>query len=348
MPDGSDNSRNPRLQTYFSWNIEDVKWWTKHYRTEIAASTASVLATGVTYPLDSTKTRMQVHKYDSILDCIRKTYLQERLAGFWRGAFAPLVSITVVRTVSFSVYQRSKYLYDGWMHRSTGVSPLMIANTKGATPNLATVICFGAAGATAGVATTAIACPFELIKLSAQTSYINAQKKTSSSLDEPLKRSYQNLNTLETARKVIHDRGFRGLYSGFHLHLLRDSIGTGVYFMAYESAKQYLANARGNSPTTPTAVVIAGGLCGLVSWAVIYPIDTTKSQYQQNCLTSHKDRTVVPKIQYGNQSMYRGLTVSMSRSCILNAIFFSLFEYTKKGINRLEINEELLSRHPSK
>ncbi|KAF2809343.1 mitochondrial carrier [Mytilinidion resinicola] len=348
MPDGSNGNRNPALRTYFSWNIEDAKWWTKHYRTEIAASTASMLATGVTYPLDSTKTRMQVSTYNSVRDCIRKTYQKEGLSGFWRGAFAPLVSITVVRTVSFSVYQRSKYLYDGWMHRSVGVSPLMIANTKGATPNLATVICFGAAGATAGVAITAIACPFELIKLSAQTAIINANKKSSSSLDEPLRGSYQGLGTFRTARKLVHDRGFKGLYSGFHLHLLRDSIGTGVYFMAYESAKQFLANARGNSPTTPTAVVIAGGLCGLVSWAVIYPIDTTKSQYQRNCLTSHKDRTVVPKIQYGRMSMYQGLTVSMTRSCILNAIFFSLFEYTKKGINRLEVNEELLSRRPSK
>lgn len=40
-----------------------------------------------------------------------------------------------------------------------------------------------------------------------------------------------------------------------------------------------------------------------------------------------------------------GIGVSMSRSCVVNAIFFSAFEYTKKRINRLEYDEELLRTH---
>jgi hypothetical protein len=105
---------------------------------------------------------------------------------------------------------------------------------------------------------------------------------------------------------------------------VRDTIGTGIYFVTYESAKQMLANARGNSPTTPLAVVIAGGLCGLVSWACvseglyvsctehspdilqIFPIDTAKSIYQRNCLTSGRDKATRPKIQFFNARMYRG------------------------------------------
>lgn len=43
-----------------------------------------------------------------------------------------------------------------------------------------------------------------------------------------------------------------------------------MYFMAYESVKQLLATARGNSPTSPLAVMTAGGLCGLVSWAAVW------------------------------------------------------------------------------
>lgn len=34
--------------------------------------------------------------------------------------------------------------------------------------------------------------------------------------------------------------------------------------------------------------------------------------------------------------MYRGLGVSMSRSCVVNAIFFSSFEFIKKHINTLD------------
>lgn len=74
------------------------------------------------------------------------------------GVWSPLLSITLVRTVSFSIYQRSKYAIDDWIYQATGSSPLVIANTKGAYPTLSTVACFGLAGAGAGASITAIAC----------------------------------------------------------------------------------------------------------------------------------------------------------------------------------------------
>lgn len=52
-------------------------------------------------------------------------------------------------------------------------------------------------------------------------------------------------------------------------YAVRDTIGTALYFTTYESAKQFIANARGNEPTSPSAVIVAGGLCGLVSWACV-------------------------------------------------------------------------------
>jgi solute carrier family 25 carnitine/acylcarnitine transporter 20/29 len=74
------------------------------------------------------------------------------------GVWSPLLSITLVRTVSFSIYQRSKYALDDWIYQATGSSPLVIANTQGAMPTLSTIACFGLAGAGAGASITAIAC----------------------------------------------------------------------------------------------------------------------------------------------------------------------------------------------
>jgi hypothetical protein len=122
--------------------------------------------------------------------------------------------------------------------------------------------------------------------------------------------------------------------------LVRDTLGTAIYFMTYESSKQLLTTYRGDrSPTNPFAVVFAGGFCGIASWALIYPIDSAKSIYQRNCLTSYKDAEdgiKAPKIQFFNKRMYRGLGVSMGRSCVVNSIFFSSFEFIKKQINALE------------
>ncbi|KAF1970512.1 mitochondrial carrier [Bimuria novae-zelandiae CBS 107.79] len=324
---------------------EQAKRWTKRYRTEVAASSSSLLSTFVAYPLDSVKTRLQAYQFKSFTDCILHTYKTEGLHGFYRGVWSPLASITLVRTVSFSIYQRSKYAIDDWIYRATGSSPLAIANTRDALPTLSTITCFGLSGATAGAAITAIACPFELTKLSAQISVLMADRKDGGGTNDAVRKSYQNLGTFRTAQNLVRHRGWAGLYSGFHLHLLRDTIGTGIYFVTYESVKQILANGRGSSPTSPLAVVIAGGMCGLVSWACIFPIDTAKSIYQRNCLVGGREKAERPKIHFFHARMYRGLGVSMGRSCVVNAIFFTAFEFTKKRINRLTFDEELLREH---
>jgi hypothetical protein len=109
--------------------------------------------------------------------------------------------------------------------------------------------------------------------------------------------------------------------------------------MTYESSKQLLTTSRGSqSPTNPFAVAVAGGLCGVASWALIYPIDSAKSIYQRNCLASCKGVKAkkAPKIEFFNKTMYRGLGVSMGRSCVVNSMFFSAFESIKKQINALE------------
>ena len=62
--------------------------------------------------------------------------------------------------------------------------------------------------------------PFELTKLSAQISVLMATSKTSS-VDDPVKQSYQQKGAFKTARNIVLHRGVAGLYSGFHLHLCK-------------------------------------------------------------------------------------------------------------------------------
>ena len=101
---------------------------------------------------------MQTYKYDNFIDCVKHTYQTEKLRGFFRGVTAPMASVTLVRTISFSVYQMSKYRYAAWIKHNFGMDPLVHANKLGAYPNLSTLACFGAAGATAGSIITVVAC----------------------------------------------------------------------------------------------------------------------------------------------------------------------------------------------
>jgi hypothetical protein len=131
--------------------------------------------------------------------------------------------------------------------------------------------------------------------------------------------------------------------------------------MVYESGKQLGNTLGGDHPhTNKLAVVTSGGLCGIVSWAMICasnacipwhcradmdansniadPIDSAKSIYQRNSLMYSKGQKVEPppKIEFFKRHMYRGLGVSMGRSCAVNAIFFSSFEFIKRRIQTLD------------
>merc|ERR1711939_898665 len=128
---------------------KEAKQWAKKYRTEIAASSSSVLSTFVAFPLDFAKSRMQSYK-TGFVGTVKDAYKAEGIRAFWRGVGPPMISVTVVRTISFSIYQQVKYSMDRSMYGLTGQSPLAIANAPGSYPNIHTLTCFGVAGAASG------------------------------------------------------------------------------------------------------------------------------------------------------------------------------------------------------
>ncbi|KAK5107903.1 hypothetical protein LTR62_000563 [Meristemomyces frigidus] len=318
---------------------KNVKQFAKKYRTEIAASTSSLASTFVAFPLDFAKSRMQSYQ-TGFMHTIKDAYRVEGLRAFWRGVLPPLISIMTVRTISFSIYQKAKYWADRTIVTATGHSPLLIANAPGSYPNIYTMTCFGFAGAVSGAVITTLSCPFELTKLSEQLAGKEAREQKA--IDKVARTGKEaKTGSWATARRLLRDRGFfRGLYAGYRLHLLRDTIGTAIYFTTYESAKQMLANARGKSPTSPYAVVVAGGLCGILTTSMIYPVDVAKTLYQKALLSAGSAHVERPAIKVFQQGAYRGLTVSMLRSCVINSLFFSNFEFIKKHINALDVDED--------
>ena len=82
-----------------------------------------------------------------------------------------MFSVTLVRTTSFTLYQRFKYKYSAAIGKATGGDePLVVVNRPGSTPTLATIACFGAAGGTAGALITVLACKIPLLTAGATLS----------------------------------------------------------------------------------------------------------------------------------------------------------------------------------
>lgn len=273
----SDGKKNDDTNAFSIWAVVNLnhtnKLPTKHtpsnyqfnkfvkdWRTQIAAGSSSMLSTFATFPLDLAKSRMQSYN-TGFAHTINDVYRAEGFRAFWKGVLPPMCSVTIVRTISFSLYQKSKYKYDSWITQVTGKSPLAIANAPGSMPTLSTIACFSSAGATSGAILTVVSCPFELTKLSEQLAGKEAREPGGSG-------STKGSGAWATARRLYYTRGVTGLYAGYRLQLLRDTVGTSIYFGIYESIKQMMANGRGNEPTSPLAVLVAGGACGIASWAL--------------------------------------------------------------------------------
>lgn len=301
------------------------------YRSTILAYGTSLMSTTIGFPFDTVKTRMQTYKnFTSSLDCAVKTFKAEGVKGFYRGIAAPLLSTSFVRSLSVSIFTTSKpYWYQllyGWTHsENETVAHPLIRNFP---------VCF-AAGATAGAGVSLISCPFEFCKvysqiaLLAQRPMLNGDRK-----DVPIK-----LSIRDTSSKVLKYEGVRGLYSGYRYHLVRDIMGSGVYFAVYESFKWAMNTIinKDLSASSPFSILLAGGMSGFTCWAVVFPIDTTKSLIQKDIVTNimRKEEGLDPLPAKNRKlkltgGMYRGLGISMSRSFLVNMVFFGIYEFSMK------------------
>lgn len=116
----------------------------------------------------------------------------------------------------------------------------------------------------------------ELIKNAAQTSVL--MSSDANARGPVTAKNVGRVSSYAAFREVLKNRGVAGLYTGFRLHLIRDIIGTGIYFGVYETTKQSLNSYYGaEKANSAGAVALAGGICGVFAWAIVC-INTPSSQ----------------------------------------------------------------------
>lgn len=103
------------------------------------------------------------------------------------------------------------------------------------------------------------------------------------------------------------------VYRGTSLILVRDSIGFGIYFKAYEVLQNYW-----NQP------FINGGLCGVTSWLFSYPVDTLRTKYIVQHSPIQSMFSLVKTIPIS--SLTRGIEIMMIRAFLVNGGIFAIFE----------------------
>ncbi|RUS19379.1 mitochondrial carrier domain-containing protein [Jimgerdemannia flammicorona] len=203
-------------------------------RTVIAASSAAVCGVVAGFPFDSVKTRMQTHHYNSMFDCVHKTYIEEGFGGFFRGIIPPLITISIIKSISFSVYVDTKnYL--------SATTPGLDGTTLRSLMALS-----GIAGAASGAVIASLSCPLELVKIQkqleqllltssmatggtvvrGQNGHVNRNALGPGATKIPVLQQQQThghgvklTSSWHSAKEIARLKGITGLYKGFTLHL---------------------------------------------------------------------------------------------------------------------------------
>ncbi|XP_014244598.1 mitochondrial basic amino acids transporter-like isoform X2 [Cimex lectularius] len=166
------------------------------------------------------------------------------------------------------------------------------------------------AGFGAGSLQCFITCPVELVKTRLQ-----------------IQKGREYSGSLNCFTKVLKTDGLRGIFKGYGITTLREGPAYGAYFCTYQ-----LLAGEDDAPTWK--MMISGGLAGMISWIVVYPVDVVKTRFQADGgvgsarYTSALDCLVKSVRAEGYAFLFRGLTPTLIRSFPTNAVTFTAVTWT--------------------
>lgn len=286
---------------------------TEKYKEYVAGGASGVIRIIFGYPIETIKIRMQTTE-------IKANYSFD-IRGLYKGSIGVFGSSFITTAIEFGVYEQTKNHIDDYIEN-------YIENyiEKYETKNNLIFSSF-LAGGISGICQVPITTPVELIRNRLQT-VSNLTK-------------LGKFDSLNLYQNILQTHGIKALYKGTGMTILRDSIGTGIYFTSYELAKKYLKYLKlplvdENGYLTQS---IAGAAAGLGFWSSIYPIDVIKNNIQIDNFDKpmFKNSVECAKIIYNNQGIkgfYKGFIPCMFRSIPVHIGIFSSYKYVIDNIEK--------------
>uniref|UniRef100_A0A8K9WZ22 Solute carrier family 25 member 45 n=1 Tax=Oncorhynchus mykiss TaxID=8022 RepID=A0A8K9WZ22_ONCMY len=140
---------------------------------------------------------------------------------------------------------------------------------------------------------------------------------------------------------ILREEGPRGLFRGGLALTLRDVPCYGIYFLPYEITCRFLTEEGKRPETTWStfAVLMAGGVAGVVTWAFATPMDVMKARLQMSGAGGRVYQGVlhcmsVSLKEEGVRVFFKGLLLNSLRAFPVNAITFLSYESLMRFLTR--------------
>ncbi|KAJ7164655.1 mitochondrial NAD transporter [Mycena crocata] len=195
--------------------------WSLHILSAMTAGAASTICTNPLWVIKTrfmTQSRTEV-RYRHTLDAALTIYRSEGASAFYRGLVPSLLGITHV-AVQFPFYEQLKL----WAQAG---SPAPLSNQS-------ILLCSAVAKMTASVATY----PHEVVRTRLQTQRrpLAAAESSDGMLNRP-----DRGGIIHTTRKLVRTEGWRSLYKGLSVNLIRTVPNSAVTMLTYELLMRHLS-----------------------------------------------------------------------------------------------------------
>ncbi|KAG6581896.1 Mitochondrial arginine transporter BAC2 [Cucurbita argyrosperma subsp. argyrosperma] len=268
------------------------------------------------YPLDTLRIRQQHSTSGSAISVLRNIMSNGGPAALYRGMGAPLASVTFQNAI---VFQTNAVLCRAF-------DPAVTDNR----PPSYKAVALGGFGT--GALQSLILTPVELVKIRLQLQDLG----TSSHSDLGSSR----LGPMQVAKNIFKTEGYKGLYRGLTITMLRDAPSHCFYFWTYEFMREKLhPGCRESGQETLRTMLVAGGLAGVASWVCCYPLDVVKTRLQAQSKMSFQKYSGIVDCFYksvkeeGYSVLWRGLGTAIARAFVVNGAIFSAYELSLRCLS---------------